>query len=226
MVANLELAIPKKVYTGVAGRILKLICAGVEPTSAAAQVGCDVSYVNALCREEQFQLQVQDALKEGLEEAIEIDKNYRETEKLLSKRLKDLVAMDMNIDRVARVLKTVNGLVKHVPVINGNDSEKVKREVVTLVIPQIVHNTFVVNPNQEVISIDNRDLVTLNSSSIDSLVAKKHKEIEQQKLLEDTIIHEEVISRPQNRNLQNLKHHFENYGKDKQQMSAEEWDNL
>ena len=43
---------------------------------------------------------------------------------------------------------------------------------VKLMLPQVIINNFQISPNSEVVAIDGRELVTLNSNSIDSLVAE------------------------------------------------------
>lgn len=177
--ANLQVAKPRKEYTGVAKRILNYLCGGATPQQAASACGVDESYISQLKSEEDFQIQVAEKLSKDFEVAIKIDENYTEVEKVLSERLKSLIGYMTNADQVARILKTVSAIPKKVqqriPLnaeVNGTSIAPV-----SLAIPIVAKNVFIVNPNSEVVKLNGKELVTLNSTSMDSLLKDKRERL-------------------------------------------------
>ncbi len=176
---NLEVTKPRKEYTGVAKRILGYICGGATPEQAANACGVDASYVSQLKAEEDFQLQIAEKLSKDFEVAIKIDDNYTEVEKVLSDRLRTLTGYMTNADQVARILKTVSAIPKKVQQRIPLNAETPGGSIapVSLVIPVIAKNVFILNPNSEVVQLDGKELVTLNSRSLDSLLKEKREQV-------------------------------------------------
>lgn len=177
--ANLAVTRPRKEYTGVAKRILNYLCGGATPQQAASACGVDESYVSQLKSEEDFQIQVAEKLSKDFEVAIKIDENYTEVEKVLSERLRTLTGYMTNADQVARILKTVSAIPKKVqqriPLnaeVNGSAIAPV-----SLAIPIVAKNVFIINPNSEVVQLNGKELVTLNSSSMESLLKDKKERV-------------------------------------------------
>jgi len=174
-----ELPKPRKEYTGVAGRVLKFMCGGCTPVQAANACGVTESFVSQLCTEEDFQKQIEEKLSKDFEVAIQIDKNYTEVEERLSKRLNEMTSYMTNVDQITRTLKTVSAIPKKVqPRIPLNpESEQGAIAPVSLAIPIIAKNVFIVNPNSEVVSLNGKELVTLNSKSLDSLLQGRRERV-------------------------------------------------
>lgn len=170
---------PRKEYTGVAARILKFMCGGATPTQAASACGVDESYVYSLAREEDFQAQIAEKLSKDFELAAQIDENYNEVEKVLSKRLRDVIGYMTNADQIARILKTISAIPKKIQakVPLNSDSGAGAVAPVSLLLPIVAKNVFIVNPNQEVVQLNGKDLVTLNSKSMDSLLQEKRERV-------------------------------------------------
>lgn len=165
-----------KEYTGVAGRLLKLLGSGAcTQTQAAAACGVDDSYVSQLCGEEDFQLQIQEKINKSVEVANEIDTNYTSLEQTLSQRLADQAKMMFNPDQILRVLKFANEAKRKIQPIqkNAEGGMAPSNHTSILVLPQVIKQTFIVSPNNEVVSVDGRDLVTLNSESMKTLIQNK-----------------------------------------------------
>ncbi len=174
-----EASKPRKEYTGVAGRVLKFLCGGCTPIQAANACGVSESLVSQLCAEEDFQKQIEEKLSKDFEAAIQIDDNYNEVEKLLSKRLRDMTGYMTNVDQITRTLKTVSAIPKKVqPKVPLNaESNQMAIAPVSLAIPIVAKNVFIVNPNQEVVSLNGKNLVTLNSKSLDSLLQERRERV-------------------------------------------------
>lgn len=178
------LQIQRKIYTGTAARVLKLMSAGCTAVQTAHAIGIDESYVSQLSCEEDFQLQVAEALKKDMERAIEVDKNYGDIEKRLSDRLRELLPMITSADQILRILKFANEAKRRTQNVipdgangyNGNGNNTLGGNIVRLVLPNIITQVFVTNPNNEVVAVNQRELVTLDSKSMEGFVKAK-KEI-------------------------------------------------
>lgn len=176
---NTEVSKPRKEYTGVAKRILGYLCGGATPAQAASACGVDESYISQLKSEEDFQIQVAEKLSKDFEVAIKIDENYTEVEKVLSERLRTVIGYMTNADQIARILKTVSAIPKKVqqriPLNSETDGTAIAP--VSLAIPIVAKNVFIVNPNSEVVQLDGKELVTLNSRSMESLLKEKRERV-------------------------------------------------
>jgi hypothetical protein len=163
-----------KIYTGNAAKVLNFLKGGCTPVQAASATGVSIGYVSQLCAEPDFQAQIAQKLQQDFEKAIETDKNYDEVEYLLSQKLKQLAPMMLGLDDILKSIKVVNSLKKKTaPSINaGQENTGNSAKPVTLVLPSVVVNNFIMNPNSEVVEVDGLNLVTLNSNSIDSLARK------------------------------------------------------
>jgi len=176
-----SISIPIKKYTGVAARILKLLSSGVcSQEQAARAIGVDPSYVSQLCAESDFQLQIAEELKKGIEQAVAIDETYGDIEKNLSSKLKELVPWMTSPETVLRTLKFVNEAKRKTQVgspeasgMNGSANGSEGRGIVKLQLPNVIIQNFVVNPNNEIVAIGDKELVTLNSASLNQLVKSK-----------------------------------------------------
>ncbi len=174
-----ELLKTRKEYTGVAGRILKFMCGGATAVQAANACGVSEGYVSQLCAEESFQSQIAEKLSKDFEVAAQIDENYQEVEKVLSKRLREVTAYMTNVDQITRTLKTVSSIPKKVQpkVPLNSDTNGTAIAPVSLAIPIVAKNVFIVNPNSEVVALNGKELTTLNSKSLDSLLQGKRERV-------------------------------------------------
>lgn len=172
----------RKTYTGTAARILKLMCAGCTAVQAAQAIGVTEAFVSQLAAEDDFQLQIAESLKIELEKAVEIDKNYGDVERQLSERLKSLSPMIVSPDQILRVLKFTNEAKRRTQNIipngvNGSnpDGSGTTVHVVQLVLPGVVTQVFVTNPNNEVVAVDERELTTLDSKHMETFAQTKRE---------------------------------------------------
>jgi hypothetical protein len=169
-----------KIYSGNAGKVLKLIGRGnCNQAQAAKACGLDESYVSQLMAEEDFQLQVAQMIQEAVEAATVIDQNYDDTEKLLSERLKAAAGMMFNADTILKTLKFVNEAKKRMAPVagglvgaNGNGSHVT---VVQLTLPAAMRHEYTVNPNGEVLEVNGMELQTIPSASMEQF-SKQNRE--------------------------------------------------
>jgi hypothetical protein len=166
----------RKNYSGIPMRILKLLGSGLLPVEVARAVGVDESYISQLQKEESFAQQVNELIVKTFAEQSEIDNNYIEIEKILSKRLRDNASIMFNQDTILRTLKFANEAKKKIapalvtPGNGSNGSGTTINGPVTLILPAAVVKEFILNPNNEIIGIGNEELTTLPSANINKLV--------------------------------------------------------
>lgn len=168
-----------KVYTGVAARAMKLQAGGANQREVANALGVDETLISQFNAEQDYKEQLHALVSAAFKNAQEIDENYQEIEHTLSRRLKELTQYMMNPDQVLRTLKFANEAKRKLgsnPA-NGHgnnvDGAGNKLTPVVLILPVAVRKEFVLNPNNEIIGVDDAELVTLNSSSLNAMVAQR-----------------------------------------------------
>lgn len=178
----------KKIYTGVAARILKLLGAGCTQREASQACGVDESYTSQLLKEKDFETQVNEIIEKSFAAQSRIDQNYTEVEKRLSERLIGQTEFMYNPDQILRTLKFANEAKRRVApsIAQNRDSNGSGNTTflapVTLIFPQAVTHEFILNPNNEVVGVGGEELTTLPSQNITKL-ADEHsrKRIESRK---------------------------------------------
>lgn len=175
--ANTSQQANKKIYTGVAAKAMKLQAGGANQRETANALGVDESLISQFNAEADYKEQLHDLVAKAFKSAQEIDENYQDIEHTLSKRLKELTQYMMNPDQVLRTLKFANEAKRKLGPVptngNGSASDAVKLTPVVLVLPVAVKREFVLNPNNEIIGVDDAQLVTLNSTSLNGMIAKR-----------------------------------------------------
>lgn len=169
----------RKIYTGQAARVMKLLGTGCLPVEAARACGCDESYVSQLKSEPDFVEQVGELVAITMAQQSEIDGNYLETEKILSKRMREQANLMFNPDQILRTLKFANEAKRKVPTAftpQGEGSGTALKPVV-LMLPAVLIQKFVVNPNNEIVQVEGQELLTLPSAQIKPLVEKHKREL-------------------------------------------------
>jgi hypothetical protein len=198
-----------KIYTGQAAKVLNFLKGGCTPIQAAQAVGVTIGYVSQLCKEEDFQAQIAQKLQADFEKAIETDKNLDEIEHTLSDKLKKLVPFMVGLDDILKTMKVVQGQKRKVaPSINpGQDSGGSGAKIVTLVLPKVLVQNFITNPNSEIVAVDGKEMITLNSQSLDSLA----KRVLDEEVIENTnmVIPKLEYSQPK---AQNVKSNEDKWG--------------
>lgn len=169
----------RKIYTGQAARVMKLLGNGCLPVEAARACGVDESYVSQLKAEPDFIEQVGELVAITMANQSEIDGNYLEVERILSRRMRDQANLMFNPDQVLRTLKFANEAKRKVPAafVPSGEASVTAQKPVTLLLPAVIIQNFVVNPNNEIVSVDGKELMTLPSANIKPLVEKHKREL-------------------------------------------------
>lgn len=175
-----------KIYQGLSAKILNYLKGGATRAQTALALGCDVSTIDHLMQEDDFRGQVEKYITKNFQDAVELDKNLLETEVELAKKIKNFLPLLINLDDVLKTFRVVNGAKKAlVRDISPSGAQDVNtQKPVTLILPKVIINNFIMNPNSEIVEVDGTQLVTLNSSSLDGLIATQ--QIEDARILEET----------------------------------------
>ena len=179
----------KKIYTGQALRVMKLLGNGVLQVEAARACGVGEAFVSQLMKESDFIAQVNEIVSKNFALQSEIDNNYVEVERKLSERLLKNSEMIFSTDQMLRVLKFANEAKKKTAPVqhngngSGNSDGSGNLKPVVLILPTVVVKEFVLNPQNEIVGINGQELSTLPSAQLPNLVAK-HKEIIAKELFE------------------------------------------
>lgn len=173
--ANTQAMPELKKYTGIAAKMMNLLASGVGELETAKACGVDPSLVSQYKAEPDFMTQLHEKINVAMQDAVAIDENYVQTEKILSQRLKDQSNMMFDPNMVLRTLGFLNKVARKTqPVMPGaSGSEGIQSRPVTLVLPTVIVREFVRNPNNEILGVGEKVLNTLNSTSLNQLVKER-----------------------------------------------------
>lgn len=162
---------------------MKYIANGATQTEAALACGCSDGLISQYMAEKEFQEQLLELVTSKMEAAREVDENYLETEKVLSKRLRDAAAMMFNPDQILKVLRFTNEAKTKIPFqagLNGNGNgvgaAGITMKPVVLILPEVARREFILNPNNEVVGVGDEVLTTMSSTQLNKLLQEKKLE--------------------------------------------------
>lgn len=169
--------IERKIYTGLPARGMKLLGSGATQAEVSRALGVDESLVSQWMKEDDFREQVNELVKKLIEEQSEIDMNYHSVERQLSERLRGMAQHLFDPDKILRTLKFVNeAKQRSLPGDQKPGDTKIFAPV-TLIFPAPLAREFILNPNNEVIGVDGRELVTIDSKTVDTLAKNRKNSI-------------------------------------------------
>lgn len=177
--ANVSTQKTLKVYTGVAARLLSQLGCGVTQREAANACGVTEGLVSQLMAEPDFKAQLVINFEKATQRAIDIDNNYEEIEKMATDSLRKLLPMLHTPSELIKVAMAANAAKrKTAPKQEGSeDAIGNGKKVSRILMPQVIIQNFMMNPNSEIVQVGDREMTTLNASSIGSLVSKHHEQL-------------------------------------------------
>jgi hypothetical protein len=160
--------------TSTESRALTLLGQGIGPEMVAAAIGVSVSRVSQLLSDPQFASEVADLRFRALSKHNERDSRYDAAEDLLVEKLHDLIPFMMKPFEVLKAIQIINAAKRRGS--SAPESITSQQNVVQLIMPTQIFNNFTkqeitVNVNNQVIKAGEQDLVTIQSSSMDRLLA-------------------------------------------------------
>lgn len=173
--ANTKAMPELKRYTGIAAKIMNLLASGVGELETAKACGVDASLVSQYKAEPDFMAQLHEKINIAMQDAVQIDENYVQTEKTLSQRLKDQSHLMFDPNMVLRTLAFLNKVQRKTqPVMPGvGNTDGIQSRPVTLVLPTVIVKQYVKNPNNEILGVGEKSLNTLNSTSLNQVIKER-----------------------------------------------------
>lgn len=161
-------------------KCLELLAAGVTPDQVASALGVSVSLISQYCSEELFASELASRRFHLLQKHNARDDELDSLEDSLILQLKRLAPLAMRPLEAGRLLQIVNAAKRRG--ISAPAAITESQTVVRLTIPTQIVNKFSVNLNNQVISTDAQELVTIQSGSVLTLAdrAKENEKLSQQ----------------------------------------------
>lgn len=177
---NVVITTATKTFTGISAKCIKLLGNGCTQVEAAKALGVSESQVSQWLADADFKGQVNALVAKTFEEQSVIDENYNKAEKKLSDRLVNLTEHMFDPDKVLRALAFLNQAKRRVspnignqPGMDGINGGAMKP--VALLLPGVILKDFLLSPNNEVIGINGKEVITLPSKDINDLSKRKRE---------------------------------------------------
>lgn len=165
-------------------QIKQLLQANCSITDAAATVGCEVSYVSQLMTDEEFAKDIITYRILNLQEQTNRDKKYDSLEdKLLAGlelKLEQGMAL-MKTETILRAIQAINGAKRRGAVAEAPST--VVNNVINLTLPSHIVRQFQVNPQNEVITVGEKNLISMPASRL----LEKVKEVKPAEQINETL---------------------------------------
>ena len=152
-------------------RALKLLGNGIKPEIVAASLGITVSRISQLVSDENFATRLAELRYTNLAKHNERDSNYDSIEDKLLEKLNDNIELMHRPREIIHAISVINAAVRR----GSSTPEAVieKQTVIQLVVPVQLINKFQTNIQGQVTSIGDKDLLTIQSGSLDALLKEK-----------------------------------------------------
>lgn len=145
-------------------RALKLLGSGTSQEVVATALGVSPSYISQLLAKEDFAQKVAELRFVSLQDATNRDGKYDEIEDKLLKKLEDILPYFAKPREIVSAIVAINGAKRR-----GAKNESnihVQQTVVQLNLPGAIKQAFLVDPNNQVVQVGERDLTTIDAKSL------------------------------------------------------------
>jgi len=153
-------------------RALELLGAGVSPQQVSLALGVDPSLISQFLAYESFANQVAELRYKALLKHNDRDAAYDGLEDALIKKLKDLIPFMHKPFEIIRALTAVNSAKRR-----GSSAPEAitsQQTVIQLNLPVQIIQHFQKNSSNQVVSAGTQDLVTVQSSRMNTLLTASH----------------------------------------------------
>lgn len=156
-------------------RALTLLGQGLNPEVVAAAVGVSTSRISQLLSDPQFASQVSELRFNNLAKHNTRDNAYDELEDTLIEKLKGSLPFMVRPGEVLKAIQVVNSAKRRGS--SAPESITQQHTVVQLLMPTQILQNFTTNINNQVIKAGDQDLVTVQSASMNNLLANMKESI-------------------------------------------------
>lgn len=152
-------------------RAKQLLGSGISNELVATTLGCDPSYISQLMSQDDFREAVIKLRMQSLTAATERDRKIDSIEDQLITQLEATVQYLVKPTEIARTFMMVNAAKRRgVP---SHESTIINNNIVNLQIPTVVLKQFQRNGLNEVVEVEGRPLITINSAELLRKVAQE-----------------------------------------------------
>lgn len=148
-------------------KIKALLGQGHSAELVATIIGCDPSYISQLLEDEAFRNEVSELRVRSLQAASARDKKWDDLEDKLLDKLHSAVDFVIKPREILAVLSAANAAKRRGA--TAHESVTINNQIVNLLVPQRLVQTFTVNQNNQVIGVGDKSMLTLPSTKIADL---------------------------------------------------------
>ena len=156
-------------------RALVLLGQGFSPEIVANSIGVSVSRISQLLSEDEFARKVTELRFLSLSKHSERDNEYDNIEDRLLKKLKDVIPFMMKPGEIVNALCRVNAAKRRGSGGVSNITEQ--QTVVSITLPTQIINNFIVNSNNQITKVGERNLVTIQSGNMANLLERAKQNV-------------------------------------------------
>lgn len=152
-------------------RALALLGSGLGPEVVASALGVSASYISQLLSSEEFSAGVAELRFKSLSKHNERDNSYDSLEDKLIEKMRDLMPLMMRPMEILAAIKVINGAKRR----GSSAPEHItnKSTVIQLNMPTKLIQHFTTNINNQVVTVGQQDLTTIQSGSMETLLRNK-----------------------------------------------------
>lgn len=154
--------------TSTEDRALKLLGDGFSAEVVATAIGVSPSRISQLMSDPVFSQKVSELRFKSLSKHSERDSRYDGMEDALIDRMEKLLPMMFKPMEVLRALDTINKVKRKG--ISNPEAITAQQEVTTLILPTAIVQHFTTNNFNQVVKVGEKDLVTIQSGSMNDLL--------------------------------------------------------
>lgn len=151
-------------------KALTLLGQGIPAVTVASTLGVTESRISQLLSNSEFASEVRELRYASTIKHNARDNKADEIEDKLLDQLKNAIPMLMRPMEIARTLSMVNGMKRRGS--TSTDGLAEKSAIVTITMPKQITQKFTTNINNQVIQAGTQDLITIQSGSMDALIAE------------------------------------------------------
>lgn len=160
--------------TSTESRALQLLGSGVTPEITAASLGISVSRISQLLSDESFAAQVAELRFKSLMKHNERDASYDTMEDRLLEKLSDCIPLMHRPMEILKAIQVINAAKRR----GSSTPEHMieKQSIVQLTIPVQIINKFKTDISGQVVEVENKPLLTIQSGSLDNFLRTRRNE--------------------------------------------------
>jgi hypothetical protein len=162
--------------TNTRDRARELLGNGIAPEQVASALGITSARISQLLSEPEFMAEVAELRFNNLQQHNQLDAKYLDIENTLVERLADCLPMMYKPQEILRAIQVINGAKRRGT--SAPEHITMTQTVINLNLPNVAIEKFRANGQNQIMSVGNQDLVTIQSSTLlDRVKQKASKQI-------------------------------------------------